>query len=92
MDNGARDALIHRGKSLLPSGVREVEGDFGYGDTVSCLDENGIEFARGLANYDTQAVIQIIGRRTSEIEKILGYRYDYDEVIHRDNLVLMRKA
>ncbi len=92
VDNGARDALIHRGKSLLPSGVREVEGDFGYGDTVSCLDENGIEFARGLANYDTQAVIQIIGRQTSEIKKILSYRYDYDEVIHRDNLVLMRKA
>ncbi|MBI1925393.1 glutamate 5-kinase [Candidatus Poribacteria bacterium] len=92
VDNGARDALIHRGKSLLPSGIREVEGDFGYGDTVSCLDENGIEFARGLANYDTQAVIQIIGRQTSEIEKILGNCYDYDEVIHRDNLVLMRKA
>jgi glutamate 5-kinase len=91
VDKGARNALVHGGKSLLPSGLREVKGDFEAGDTVSCLDENGSEFARGLANYNTREVIQIIGKKTHEIEKILGYP-SYDEVIHRDNLVLMRKA
>ena len=91
VDNGARDALVHRGRSLLPSGLRRVEGEFEYSDTVSCIDENGSEFARGLVNYNTQEVIQIMGKQTREIEKILGYHY-YDEVIHRDNLVLMRKT
>ena len=91
VDNGARDALVHRGKSLLPSGVRRVEGKFVYGDTVSCLDETGTEFARGLVNHDARELVQIIGRQTSEIEGILSDHY-YDEVIHRDNLVLMRRG
>ena len=91
VDNGARDVLIHRGRSLLPSGLRGVEGDFEYGDTVSCIDENGSEFARGLVNYDTREVSQIIGKHTREIEAILTHPY-YDEVIHRDNLVLMGKV
>lgn len=91
VDNGARAALVDRGKSLLASGVRGVEGEFEYGDTVSCLDENRDEFGRGLVNYNTEDITKIIGKRTREIEKILGSRY-YEEVIHRDNLVLMEQA
>jgi glutamate 5-kinase len=91
VDNGAHDALVHRGKSLLPSGLRSVEGRFEHGDTVSCLDENRREFARGLVNYNAQEAKAVMGKRTGEIKKILGYHY-YDEVIHRDNLVLMQKA
>ena len=91
VDDGARAALVDRGKSLLASGVRGVEGEFEYGDTVSCLDENRDEFGRGLVNYNTEDIAKIIGKQTSEIEKILGARY-YDEVIHRDNLVLMEQT
>ena len=91
VDNGARRALVDRGKSLLASGVRGVEGEFEYGDTVSCLDENRDEFGRGLVNYNTEDITKIIGKQTGEIEKILGARY-YEEVIHRDNLVLMEQA
>ena len=91
VDNGARNALVDRGKSLLASGVRGVEGQFEYGDTVSCLDENRDEFGRGLVNYNTEDITKIVGKQSSEIEKILGARY-YEEVIHRDNLVLMGQA
>ena len=91
VDNGARAALVDRGKSLLASGVRGVEGEFEYGDTVSCLDENRDEFGRGLVNYNTEDITKIIGKQTGEIEKILGTRY-YEEVIHRDNLALIEQA
>ncbi|MCZ6677207.1 MAG: glutamate 5-kinase [Candidatus Poribacteria bacterium] len=91
VDNGARDAVMLRGTSLLPSGVQRVKGDFAYGDTVSCLDENEREFARGLVNYDIRELIQIMGKQTGEIRTILGYHY-YDEIIHRDNLVVVRKC
>ena len=91
VDDGARSALVDRGKSLLASGVRGVEGEFEYGDTVSCLDENRDEFCRGLVNYNTKDITKIIGKQTGEIEKILGARY-YEEVIHRDNLVLMEQT
>lgn len=88
VDNGARDALVQGGKSLLPAGIRRVEGHFDYSDTVSCFTENGVEFARGLVNYNSTETAQLTGRQTRDIEKILGYR-DYDEIIHRDNLVLL---
>jgi len=88
VDAGAQKALIQQGKSLLPSGIVRVEGKFGIGDAVSCLGPEGKEFARGLTNYGAPEVEQIRGRRSQEIEKILGYKY-YDEVIHRDNLVLL---
>jgi len=91
VDDGARNALVNCGKSLLPSGLRGVEGNFEYGDTVSCLDENRSEFGRGLVNYNAEDIIKIVGKHTREIEEILGVQH-YDEVIHRDNLVLMQKA
>ena len=88
VDNGARDALVQGGKSLLPAGIRQVEGNFDYSDTVSCLTENGVEFARGLVNYNAVDTAKLAGKHTKDIENILGYR-DYDEIIHRDNLVLL---
>ena len=88
VDNGARDALVQGGKSLLPAGIRRVEGHFNYSDTVSCFTENGVEFARGLINYNSTETSKLAGKQTQDIEKILGY-HDYDEIIHRDNLVLL---
>ena len=88
VDDGARNALVQGGKSLLPAGIRRVEGNFDYSDTVSCLTENGVEFARGLVNYNAVETTKLAGKHTKDIEKILGYR-DYDEIIHRDNLVLL---
>ncbi len=88
VDDGARNALVRSGKSLLPAGIRRVEGSFDYSDTVSCLTENGVEFARGLVNYNAIETKKLAGKHTKNIEKILGYR-DYDEIIHRDNLVLL---
>jgi glutamate 5-kinase len=89
VDPGARRAILENGRSLLPSGIREVAGHFGTGDSVSCLGEDGMEFARGLVNYSSDEVRRIQGKRTSEIQSLLGYKY-FDEVIHRDDLVIVR--
>lgn len=88
VDHGAQEALVRKGKSLLPSGLREVRGTFGVGECVRCLDLHGLEFARGLVNYSAQELNQIKGLHTSKIEKVLGYKA-YDEIIHRDDLVLL---
>ncbi len=88
LDAGAVRVLRESGRSLLAVGVREVEGDFRRGEMVSCVDEDGREFARGLVNYSASESRQIKGRPSSEIERILGY-IDEDELIHRDNLVLI---
>lgn len=88
LDKGAADALRNKGRSLLPSGVRDVTGEFADGDCVSLLDQDGHEFGRGLVNYPAADVARLKGRRTSEIAAILGYQLA-DEIIHRDNLVLL---
>ncbi|MEW6215394.1 MAG: glutamate 5-kinase [Nitrospirota bacterium] len=88
IDDGATKAIIQEGKSLLPSGIISVEGNFETGDAVYCLDSKGNRIAKGLTNYSFSEVERIRGKKTSEIEKILGYKYS-DEVIHRDNLVLL---
>jgi glutamate 5-kinase len=88
IDQGAVNALQNMGKSLLPSGIVKVEGSFDIGDVVRCVDEEGKVVAKGLTNYSSRDIEMIKGKRTSEIEKILGYKYS-DEVIHRDNLVLL---
>jgi glutamate 5-kinase len=88
LDNGAQEAIIEGGKSLLPSGVVAVEGNFGRGDAVACLDSHRRELARGLVNYDSRELQQIMRLKSSQIEKVLGYKYT-DEVIHRDNLVIL---
>jgi glutamate 5-kinase len=88
IDDGAAKALITGGKSLLPSGILAVRGSFGVGDPVHCLDRENNAVAAGLCNYASGELEQIKGRNTAEIESVLGYK-DSDEVIHRDNLVLM---
>lgn len=88
VDQGAHDAVVQKGKSLLPSGLKEVRGIFGVGECVRCLDLDGREFARGLVNYSAQELNQIKGLHTSRIEKVLGYKA-YDEIIHRDDLVVL---
>ena len=88
VDDGAKLAIVERGKSLLPTGITGVEGDFEAGEVVHCMDRAGMEFARGMVNYGADEIKRIMGRKTREIEKILGYKV-YDEVIHRDNLVVM---
>jgi glutamate 5-kinase len=90
LDSGAVSALLQKGKSLLPSGIVKVDGKFEGGDAVSCLDERGVEVARGLVNYSSREIERIKGIRTTEIEKRLGYKFS-DEVIHRDNLVILKK-
>ncbi|OGQ52199.1 MAG: glutamate 5-kinase [Deltaproteobacteria bacterium RIFCSPLOWO2_02_FULL_53_8] len=88
VDDGARDALLHKGKSLLPSGIKDVEGQFEAGDVVLCVDMRGTEFARGVVNYSSQEIRRIKGIKTGEVEAVLGYKV-FDEVIHRDNLVVV---
>jgi glutamate 5-kinase len=88
IDEGAKKALIMRGKSLLPSGIKAVEGRFGVGEAVSCQDESGKKIAKGIINYSSEDLSKIKGIKSSEIESILGYKYD-DEVIHRDNMVIV---
>ncbi len=88
VDDGAKDALIHKGKSLLPSGITAVEGDFAAGDVVEIVDGQGREFARGISNYSWMELHKIKGQKSKDICPILGYK-DYDEAIHRDNLSLI---
>jgi glutamate 5-kinase len=86
IDDGAANALMG-GKSLLPAGVRRVEGRFSRGDAVSIVAEDGTEIARGLVAYDAAEAEKIMGRRSSEIADILGYA-GRGELVHRDDLVL----
>jgi glutamate 5-kinase len=88
VDDGARNALLEKGRSLLPSGIIEVAGEFDRGDTVRIVDQNRKEIARGLTNYSSEEVEIIKGLHSSRILEALGHK-DYDEVIHRDNLVLL---
>jgi glutamate 5-kinase len=87
LDDGALRAL-HDGKSLLPVGIRAVVGDFERGAVVACRNVVGIEIARGLVNYSGNEARRIAGKASQEIEAILGY-IDEDELIHRDNLILL---
>ncbi|MBA7491533.1 Glutamate 5-kinase [subsurface metagenome] len=88
VDEGAKRALIEKGKSLLPSGIVKVEGGFEIGDGVRIVDSQGKEFGRGLVYYSSSEVERIAGKKTKDIQQILGHK-DYDEVIHRDNLVIL---
>jgi len=88
VDAGAVRALVERGRSLLPAGILEVEGSFGIGDPISCVDEDDREFARGLTAYASADVKRIQGVSTRRITQLLGYS-NGDEVIHRDDLVLL---
>ena len=88
VDDGARNALLKKGKSLLPSGVVRVEGRFERGACVRLYGLDEVEFARGLSDYSSSEADRLIGCKSLEIEVILGYHYG-DVIIHRDNLVLL---
>ncbi|MEP7313945.1 MAG: glutamate 5-kinase [Pseudomonadota bacterium] len=88
VDTGALGAL-RKGRSLLPAGVVSLAGRFDRGDTVSVLAPDGSEVARGISAYSDQDAARIMGRRSGEIEGLLGYR-GRDELIHRDDLVVLR--
>lgn len=86
LDEGAARAIGREGRSLLPAGVREVEGEFHAGETVRVLDPSGHEIARGLSSYGSAEARRIVGLQSGAIEQALGYKLT-DELIHRDNLV-----
>jgi glutamate 5-kinase len=88
LDAGAMRALVKHGKSLLPIGVKSIEGAFERGAVVACLSPEGKELARGLVNYGANEARRILGKPSSEILSVLGY-VDEPELIHRDNLVLL---
>lgn len=91
VDKGAVQALQTQGRSLLPSGIVRVDGDFRRGDTVRVLDTEGREVARGVSSYPAESVRQILGRHTKEVHELLG-QAAYDEVIHRNYLVLTHES
>jgi glutamate 5-kinase len=88
VDEGAVRALM-QGKSLLPAGVTRAVGRFDRGDTVSIVGPDGVEVARGICAYSDSDTARIIGRKSAEIETVLGFR-GRDEIVHRDDLVLSR--
>jgi glutamate 5-kinase len=87
IDGGAEKAIMERGKSLLPSGIKDVRGRFSLGNSVLLRSETGKKVAVGMVNYHSSDINKIMGAKTNEIELKLGFKND-DEVIHRDNLVL----
>ena len=88
LDAGAVKAVREAGKSLLPIGVKAVDGDFDRGEIVACFDSAGAEISRGLVNYNAADARRIMGRPSDEIETILGY-VDEPELIGRDNMVVL---
>ncbi len=88
LDDGAVKVLKQSGRSLLPVGIASVAGNFTRGDLVSCKNTQGEEIARGLVNYNNQEAQKILRQASDKIEAILGYKNE-DEMIHRDNLVLV---
>jgi glutamate 5-kinase len=87
VDGGATSALREKNRSLLPAGIVRVVGTFEPGDVVSIVGIDGVEIARGLSNYTAGAIEKIRGRKTAEVRQMLG-EAAYDEVIHRDNLIV----
>ena len=88
VDSGAAKAIVNRGKSLLPAGVTRVEGKFEFGNAVCIFGEDGTEIARGLVNYSLRDLDRIKGMKTGAVRKIFGENF-YEEVIHRDDLVVL---
>lgn len=88
VDAGAQKAILEKGTSLLPIGIRKIEGDFPIGSVLQVKDRAGQVFALGLSDYASDHLRKIMGQKSSEIRKILGTGY-YDEAIHRDNMVIV---
>ncbi|MCC6809628.1 MAG: glutamate 5-kinase [Deltaproteobacteria bacterium] len=87
VDDGARAALIRGKRSLLPAGVRKVEGKFDVGDAIDIYGPQGDLIARGLVGYDSREATMIMGKQSAQIIELLGYR-SADELVHRDDLVV----
>ena len=88
VDKGAAEAIVKKGKSLLPSGIKKVEGNFEKGQQVIIIDDSSKKnIARGLISYSSEDLTKIIGIKSSQIESVLGYKYS-DEIINRDNLIV----
>lgn len=87
IDDGAEEALKN-GKSLLPSGITRIKGSFEVGDMVSVYNKKRKEIARGIVNYNSEDIFKIERRRSEEIEELLGYK-SREEVIHRDNMIII---
>ena len=90
VDAGAREAVVAQGRSLLAAGVTGLDGAFAAGDVVALAGEDGGVFARGLVNYPADDLRRIVGARTERIAELLG-SVPYDEVVHRDNLAVIRR-
>jgi glutamate 5-kinase len=88
IDDGAKEAILQKGKSLLPSGVKALRGEFLRGDCVELEDKDGRTVARGVVNYSSREIELIKGLKSIDIEGKLGYKYT-DEIIHRDNMVIL---
>ena len=88
LDEGAVSALRQSGSSLLPVGVRGVEGEFQRGEMVVCVDDQGREVARGLVNYSSEDVAKVLGRPSGQMASVLGFTGE-SELVHRDNMVLV---
>jgi len=88
VNDGAKKALVDNFASLLPSGMLDIKNSFRKGDVVSIITSDNKEFARGMVNYSSIDCKKLIGKRTEEIELILGYK-ENDEIIHRDNIVIL---
>lgn len=87
LDAGAVKVLKDSGRSLLAVGIKSLSGEFARGEVVACLDEAGVEIARGLVNFDSTEIEKIKGQASENIESLLGYAGE-EEIIHRDNLIL----
>ena len=92
VDRGAERALLKQGRSLLPAGVKGIRGAFAMGSVVSILDEEGRELARGLSNFSSEELEKIRGMNTKKIPDVLGAEAYFDEVVHRDNLVIVARG
>jgi glutamate 5-kinase len=90
LDEGARQAILEKGRSLLAAGIVGTQGEFQKGDVVALCDAEGTVIARGLTNYSSAEVERIKGIKSDRIAQVLGHR-PYEEVIHRDNLAIVRK-
>ncbi len=89
VDEGARIALMKHGRSLLPIGIRAVEGRFNAGAVVNIRGPDGTVFARGLTNYGADDLRRIMGKQTTEVRALLGLSDVYEEAVHRDHMVLL---
>ena len=90
VDQGAADAIVKTGKSLLSSGVERVSGEFDRGAVVECHNSRGEVIAKGLVNYSSKELVKIMGHPSDKIEQLIGY-INENSLIHRNNLVVFKR-